>query len=134
MLMSELSPHMLRRRMLLLWPALSPRTAGHSRAAGRYLMALVVLFAVLNAADLLSTFVGLHLGLHEGNPLMSGLLEHFGFGALIAYKLVVIGAVALGIRLLRSLHYSVARFTIWSCNTLVFCVVLLNVAQYLALV
>ena len=137
--MSELSPNMQRRRMPPLWPPLSPRTArhsravGHPRATGRYLLALVALFAVLNAADLLTTFFGLHLGLHEGNPLMSELLVHFGFGALVAYKLVVIGAVALGIRLLQSLHYAVARFTIWSCNALVFCVVLLNVAQYLAL-
>jgi len=131
--MSDLSPDVLRRQTTRLRPQAAPETAGHSRATGRYLMALVVLFAVLNAADLLSTYVGLRHGLHEGNPLMNGLLERFGFGALIAYKVVVIWAVAAGVRLLQSFRYSVARATIWTCNVLVFGVVLLNVVQYLAL-
>src|SRR5262245_45863575 len=132
-MMSDLSPDVLRRQTTRLRPQAAPETAGHSRATGRYLMALVVLFAVLNAADLLSTYVGLRHGLHEGNPLMNGLLERFGFGALIAYKVVVIWAVAAGVRLLQSLRYSVARATSWTGNVLVFGVVLLNVVQYLAL-
>jgi len=132
-MMSDLSPDMLRRKLTRLWPQASPQSAQHSRTAGRYLMALVGLFAVLNAADLVSTYVGLRHGLHEGNPLMNGLLERFGFGALIAYKVVVIWAVAMGVRLLQSFRYSVALATIWTCNALVLGVVLLNVAQYLAL-
>src|SRR5262245_19171663 len=132
-MLSDLSPDMLRRQITRLWPRATPRTAGQSRATGRYLLALVALFAVLNAADLLSTYVGLRHGLHEGNPLMSKLLEQFGFGALIIYKVVVIWAVAAGVRLLQTFRYSVARATIWTCNALVFGVVLLNLVQYLAL-
>lgn len=131
-MMSDLSPQLLRRQLLRLWSQTSAETERHTQVPGRYLMTLVALFAVLNAADLLSTFVGLRHGLHEGNPLMSGLLERFGFGALIVYKAVVVGAVAAGIRVLQSLRYSVARVTIWSCNALVFGVVLLNMAQFLA--
>jgi hypothetical protein len=107
------------------------RPAAPSRAARTYLPALVVLFALLNAADLVSTFVGLRTGMHEGNPLMSALLARYGFVALIAYKAVVVGAVALGVRLLRAYRLSIAHATIWICNTLVFAVVVLNVAQYL---
>jgi Domain of unknown function (DUF5658) len=110
-----------------------PRPIERPRAAGAYLPWLVGLFALLNAADLASTFVGLHNGMHEGNPLMATLLVRFGFIALIAYKALVVLAVAAGIRLLRSFRLSIAHVTIWICNGLVFAVVLLNVVQYLLL-
>lgn len=110
-----------------------PRPIERPRAAGSYLPWLVGLFALLNAADLASTFVGLHNGMHEGNPLMAALLVRFGFIALIAYKALVVLAVAAGVRLLRAFRLSVAHVTIWICNGLVFTVVLLNVVQYLLL-
>lgn len=100
------------------------------RAADRLLSALVVLFVLLNLADLISTFVGLQSGLHEGNPLMSALLSRYGFSALVLYKLIVIAAVAVGVRMLRSFRISVARVTIVICNLLVLAVVVANVAQY----
>jgi hypothetical protein len=108
-----------------------PRPASLPRTAGSYLPILVALFALLNAADLVSTLMGLRTGMHEGNPLMSALLAHYGFMALVGYKAVVVGAVALGVRLLRTYRLSIAHATIWICNTLVFVVVVLNVAQYL---
>lgn len=108
-----------------------PRLAASPRTAGSYLPALVVLFTLLNAADLVSTFIGLRTGMHEGNPLMGALLAHYGFVALVGYKAMVVGAVALGVRLLRAYRLSIAHVTIWICNTLVFAVVVLNVAQYL---
>ena len=95
--------------------------------------AMLGLFALLNIADLVSTFVGLHSGMREGNPLMSGLLLHYGFAALIVYKVVVILAVTLGVYFLRSVHTRIARTTISVCNLLVLGVVLVNVAQFAAL-
>jgi hypothetical protein len=108
----------------------TPRPVDRPHAADNYLSALVALFTILNIADLISTFVGLHSGMREGNPLMSGLLAHYGFMALIAYKVVVVAAVALGVRLLRSFRVSVAHATIVICDVLVLLVVVLNVAQY----
>jgi CDP-diglyceride synthetase len=107
-----------------------PHPVVRPRAAGSYLPWLVALFAFLNAADLFSTFVGLQNGLHEGNPLMASLLTRYGFIALIVYKALVVLAVALGVRVLRSFRLSVAHVTIWICNILVFTVVLLNILQY----
>ena len=108
-----------------------PRPAARPRIAGSYLPILVALFALLNTADLVSTFVGLRTGMHEGNPLMGALLARYGFVALVGYKAVVVGTVALGVRLLRTYRLSIAHASIWICNTLVFVVVVLNVAQYL---
>lgn len=103
------------------------------RDGGRWLPELLVLFAVLNIGDIVSTFIGLAGGMREGNPLMSMLLEHYGFGALIFYKALVIVAVTAGIYLLRAFHTSIATITIWICNALVLGVVVMNVVQYVAL-
>ena len=96
----------------------------------RLLPTLVVIFALLNAADLISTFVGLHIGLREGNPLMGALLARYGFIALILYKAVVVGAVAIGVRMLRAFRVSIANITIVICDLLVLFVVIANVTQY----
>lgn len=89
----------------------------------------IALFCLLNVGDLLSTYVALGVGMREGNPLMSALLAHFGFGALIVYKLLVIGVVAGGVVALRRFHPRLARVTIVVCNALVFLAVSLNVLQ-----
>jgi len=116
-------------------PAAEPRLATRepsspSPRARRYLPTLVVVFALLNAADLITTFIGLHSGLREGNPLMSALLVRYGFIALVIYKVVVVAAVALGVRMLGSFRVSVANVTIVICDLLVLLVVFANVAQY----
>lgn len=108
-----------------------PREA-RARDRGHWLPELLALFAVLNIGDLVSTFIGLAGGMREGNPLMSTLLAHYGFGALIFYKVVVIVAVTAGIYILRAFHTSIATITIWVCNALVFGVVVMNVVQYVA--
>lgn len=100
---------------------------------GHWLPQLLVLFAVLNVGDLVSTFIGLEGGMREGNPLMNALLMHYGFGALILYKVLVIVAVTAGVYVLRAFHKSIANITIWVCNALVFGVVVMNVVQYVAL-
>ena len=100
------------------------------RATGRYLSPLLGFFAVLNIGDLASTYLGLASGMREGNPLMSTLLGHYGFGALVVYKALVILAVTGGVYLLRSFHLKIAHITIWVCNVLVFAVVVLNLVQF----
>ncbi len=107
-----------------------PRATARRHAGLGLLPVWLGLFALLNAGDLITTFIGLRGGLHEGNPLMGGLLAHFGFGALIAYKALVVVAVALGIVLLRRYHRGIANTTIWVCNALVLVVVILNALQY----
>ena len=92
----------------------------------------LALFAILNIADLASTFIGLQHGLREGNPLMSGLLMRFGFGALIAYKFAVIALVSGGVYILHAYHARISLLTITICNALVFAVVLLNLVQFAA--
>lgn len=92
----------------------------------------LALFALLNLGDIVSTWFGLQSGLHEGNPLMSHLLFQFGFGALIAYKLLVVVAVSTGVVILNAFSGGVARATIWICNALVCAVVIMNVVQYFA--
>lgn len=91
---------------------------------------LVAVFALLNAGDLISTFIGLAGGMREGNPLMNMLLTQYGFGALILYKLLVIVGVSAGVLLLRVLHRRVAYVTIWVCNLLVLGVVVSNLMQF----
>jgi uncharacterized protein DUF5658 len=125
----------------LLSPSKSPRTTrparphgtrplSRPRAAGALLPPLLGLFAVLNIGDLASTYLGLASGMREGNPLMSTLLGHYGFGALVVYKALVILAVTAGVYLLRSFHLKIAHITIWVCNALVFAVVVLNLVQF----
>lgn len=92
---------------------------------------LLLLFAALNICDVVSTYVGLHNGLREGNPLMSGLLSQHGFGALLLYKALVVLVVSLGVYFLRAFSPRVAHATIWICNGLVLAVVLLNILQFL---
>jgi hypothetical protein len=106
------------------------RAVVQPNAAGRLIPIWLGIFILLNLGDVVSTWVGLHSGMREGNPLMSTLLAHYGFAALIIYKLLVVLAVTGGVLLLRSFQLSVARVTITICNVLVLLVVMLNVAQY----
>lgn len=91
---------------------------------------LVAVFALLNAGDLISTYIGLAGGMREANPLMSWLFTQFGFGALILYKLVVIAAVGAGILFLCAFQRRMAYITIWICNLLVLGVVISNLLQF----
>ncbi|HEY7781291.1 MAG TPA: DUF5658 family protein [Ktedonobacterales bacterium] len=90
----------------------------------------LTLFFVLNIADLVSTYVALGIGMREGNPLMSTLLSHYGFAALIAYKVAVILVVTIGVVLLRRFNPRMAKITIVVCNVLVFAAVFLNILQF----
>lgn len=108
------------------------RRAERTHAESVRLAIWLGLFALLNAADLASTYAGLHSGMREGNPLMSTLLLSYGFGALVVYKFVVIFAVAIGIHVLRGFSKGIATATIWICNALVCIVVLMNVLQFTA--
>jgi hypothetical protein len=92
----------------------------------------VALFILLNVADLLSTYVALGIGFREGNPLMSALLDRYGFIALIGYKALVIVIVCGGVLLLRRAHPRMAGITLAACNVVVLVAVALNVIQYQA--
>lgn len=105
-------------------------TGGTVRPNGFLLAALLVLFALLNIGDLASTYVGLVHGLAEGNPLMSQLLAHYGFGALIADKVFVVTTVSCGAFLLRKLNWRMAHAVAVICDALVLVVVLANIVQY----
>lgn len=90
----------------------------------------IALFATLNIGDLVSTWVDLHAGLHEGNPFMNHLLINHGFGALIAYKVLVVtfvGGVALT---LSSVRPRLVVTTLLICDLLVFGAITINVLQY----
>jgi hypothetical protein len=94
------------------------------------LIALMGLFAALNVGDLVSTWIDLHAGLHEGNPLMSQLLGSYGFGALIVYKIFVVSLVS-GITLvLWSVRPRMVGMTLLACDVLVFGAIAVNVMQF----
>jgi hypothetical protein len=110
------------------------RAEGRRNTSRSYSLSLalwLVVYTLLNVGDLLSTYLGLQAGLREANPLMSNLLAQDGFGALIAYKLIVIVAVVAGALTLFRMHPRAAYFTVHICNGLVFLAVFLNVAQML---
>jgi hypothetical protein len=104
-----------------------------ARRTGYLLATSLVVFALLNACDLASTYLGLAHGLNEGNPLMKQLLQHYGFGALIADKLLVIIAVTAGALVLRRLDRHIAHAVALVCDALILLVVVSNLVQYLAI-
>src|SRR5262249_9970655 len=97
------------------------------------LVASLILYAAVNLADLLSTYIGLQHGLREGNPLMGHLLAMHGFIAVVAYKTLVVAVVSVGVLALRKSYPRVAHLTVVACNVLVASAVLLNVLQFLSL-
>jgi hypothetical protein len=101
-----------------------------ARPSRNLLVSLLAVFALLNLGDLATTYFGIRHGLNEGNPIMSRLLTHYGFSALIADKLIVIAAVTWGSLLLSRLDWRVARIIALVCNTLIFLVVISNVVQF----
>ncbi|MEO7003504.1 MAG: DUF5658 family protein [Ktedonobacterales bacterium] len=107
------------------------RVAAHATAVGGISLLILweLLYALLNVGDLTSTYIGLHVGLSEGNPLMHNLLGVTGFGGLIAYKMFVTVAVIAGLWQINRWHPRVAHVTIWLCNALTLAAVVLNIAQ-----
>jgi hypothetical protein len=90
----------------------------------------LVVFAVLNTFDLITTYVDLQAGMREGNPLMRALLYQNGFSALIIYKVLMVFVVSAGILILNRTYPVLARGALAVCNGLVFLVVLSNFIQY----
>jgi hypothetical protein len=104
-----------------------------ARRTIQLLVASLLLYAAVNIADLVSTYIGLRHGLREGNPLMSHLLATYGFSSLILYKVFVIAVVSCGVLILRNAYPRVARVTVVVCNLLVAGAVLLNIMQFMAI-
>jgi hypothetical protein len=90
----------------------------------------LAVYVVLNTGDLITTNIGLRSGLHEGNPLMRLLLSQHGFVSLIAYKVVVVAAVLIGLSVLSRRHPRMAGTTLAICNVLVGLAVVLNLVQF----
>ncbi len=93
-------------------------------------LTLIGLFAALNGGDLLSTWIDLRAGLREGNPFMSMLLLQHGFGALIFYKVLVVGIVACITVTLWSVRPRLVGLTLLVCDLLVFAAITVNVLQF----
>lgn len=91
---------------------------------------LIGIFAALNLGDLISTWVDLGAGLREGNPFMSMLLTRHGFGALIAYKTIVVTVVAIVMGSLWHARPKLVSATMIFCDLLVFVAVAANIIQY----
>lgn len=85
----------------------------------------LVLLAVLNVLDIVTTYIALHNGAHEGNPLASGIIGH-GFGWVIVAKAVYLGLFAWAV-------YRVAKpvlttVVVWFAVGSYFMVVLINLS------
>jgi Domain of unknown function (DUF5658) len=91
---------------------------------------LLALFAALNIGDLVSTWIDLQAGLREGNPFMNFLLQEHGFGALIAYKILVILLVGVVTALMWQVRPRLVGYTLIACDFLVFCAITINVLQF----
>jgi hypothetical protein len=115
-------------------PTPQPRPPAHPWvAAVRHVGSLwlwLAVYVAFNIGDVISTYIGLRSGLHEGNPLMGSLLREHGFGALIVYKVLVVIVVVAGVRVLQHRYARLAGITITICNVLVGLAVLLNLLQY----
>lgn len=107
-----------------------PRAARAPRPVLGLLPLWLVVYAFLNIGDLVSTHMGLGVGMNEGNPLMAGLLDRFGFAALIGYKGFVVVVVSVGVLLLAKLHPRIAGATVAVCNALVGLAVVINLTQF----
>jgi len=90
----------------------------------------LMLFALLNGCDLITTYIDLHAGMREGNPLMRALLDQDGFSALIFYKVLMVLVVSAGILTLNRRYPVLARTVLIVCNAVVLAVVLSNFLQY----
>jgi hypothetical protein len=109
---------------------ISSRTILPSRTVSPRVIILVALFAILNAGDLISTWIDLEAGLQEGNPLMSLLLMRHGFGALILYKTIVVCFVSAITIFLWSARPRLVGLTLLACDVLVFGAIVVNVLQF----
>ena len=98
------------------------------------LLWLIGIFVMLNVGDLVSTWADLQAGLSEGNPLMNSLLFHQGFGALILYKLIVVGIVSSVALMLADSRPRMMAVTVFICNVMLFGAVVLNILQHPALI
>lgn len=62
-------------------------------------LALLV-FALLNGLDVLTTWYDIQHGAHEGNPLLAHLLLWAGFGGLILFKVLLVLVLSGGVLIL----------------------------------
>lgn len=71
----------------------------------------LLIFLLLNVLDVLTTWVDLQHGAHEGNPLIASLLVQIGFGGLILFKVGLFLTITVGVLTLERLKaFRTARF------------------------
>ncbi|WP_459192628.1 DUF5658 family protein [Halosimplex sp. J119] len=96
------------------------------RLVERALWSVVIATVVLDVA---TTWLGLSMGLTEGNPVMRQAIDGVGFVALVATKILVVGG-ALCLRAVRPRHGTVIALGLalpWTVTVLVNAVVLATV-------
>lgn len=59
---------------------------------------LVVVLAVMNAFDVIATYIALARGVEEANPISRFIIDSYGFSGLIAVKSVFVGVLALTVK------------------------------------
>jgi hypothetical protein len=107
-----------------------PPAAGRLSAvlSDRHLRTPVVFFVVAQLLDILTTTLGLVLGLDEANPLTAGVIHHLGAGGLLVQKVPVVLALVFGLTLLPR---RVAVVSAWAFTGLIGAVVVSNLTLVL---
>jgi len=94
----------------------------------RQLRVPLVYFVAAQLLDVLTTAVGLLLGLDEANPLTAGVLRHLGVAGLMLQKLPVVLALVVGLAVLPR---RVAVVAAWAFTLLMAVVVASNLSLVL---
>lgn len=95
----------------------------------RHLRVPLVFFIVAQLLDILTTTVGLVLGLDEANPLTARVIHQLGVGGLLVQKVPVVLALMCGLMLLPR---RVAVVSAWAFTLLIGMVVVSNLSLVLA--
>jgi hypothetical protein len=87
---------------------------------------LVGLFLLLNLFDVITTYIGLRIGLTEGNLFPAWILRQFGEWAMYSSKAILMIMVLVGVL---GLRFALKRQFFLITNTWLLFLVMLNVAQ-----
>jgi hypothetical protein len=95
----------------------------------RHLRVPVVFFVVAQLLDILTTTVGLVLGLDEANPVTARVIHHLGMAGLLVQKVPVVLALVCGLTLLPR---RVAVVSAWAFTMVIGVVVVSNLSLVVA--
>lgn len=83
------------------------------------------LLVLLNALDVLTTYIALHHGAVEGNPVTRSIIDH-GFGWVIFWKALVLLVLAIGIIRIQSQRPLATLVAVWTVVGAYLMVVMIN--------